>query len=67
MPDRAYEVIGGDGVYIVADRDSGDIVATFYAETDPGWWRGHAFGRVRRLFLPGHSDPVAVAGRFLDS
>jgi hypothetical protein len=66
MRDGVHELKGSDGTYIVVTRDSGHVVAAFYAEeTEPGWWRGHAHGRVRRLFLPRVSDPVTVAGRFL--
>ncbi|WP_433463216.1 hypothetical protein [Spirillospora sp. CA-128828] len=60
-----HEVYGKNGVFIIAERPSGDVVSAFYAvEGSPGWWRGHAFGRVRRLFLPG-AEPLTVAERFM--
>lgn len=65
--DRAYEVYGKAGVFVIAERD-GPVVGAFYAPTDlgPGWWRGHVFGKVRRFFLPG-VEPVDVAARFMHS
>lgn len=65
-PPEGYEVYGGtsDDVYVIAERDGG-VVAAFYAlESSPGWWRGHAFGRVRQLYLPG-AEPLTVAERFV--
>lgn len=53
-----------DGVYVVADPD-GPVVAAFYAlDGEPGWWRGHAFGRVKQVFAP-DVEPPEVARRFL--
>ena len=60
-----YEVEGQDGTFILVDRRSGDVVGAFYAEeNEPGWWRGHVHGRVRRLFVPA-AEPLEVAARFL--
>lgn len=59
-----YEVYGKNGVFIVAEP-SGDVIGAFYAvEGSPGWWRGHAFGRVRKVFLPA-AEPLTVAERFM--
>lgn len=66
MPDPdGYQIKGRDGVYILVDRRAGDVAGAFYAEEgDPGWWRGHAHGRVKRVYAPG-AEPSVVAGRFL--
>ncbi|RKS79266.1 hypothetical protein BZB76_0718 [Actinomadura pelletieri DSM 43383] len=51
--DCGYEVDGEDGAYLITDRRGGRIVGVFYAEENaPGWWRGRAHGKVRRLFVP---------------
>lgn len=66
MSDVEYEVYGGkvDGVYVVS-QPGGPVIAAFYAVPgSPDWWRGHSFGKVRQLYLPG-VDPVDVAGRFI--
>jgi hypothetical protein len=61
-----YEVRGGeDGVYLLIGP-SGSTVGAFYREDQPGWWRGAAFGHVRKLFLPA-AEPLDVGRRFLQS
>ncbi len=58
-------VYGKDGVWIVAETNDGPVIAAFYAlDEAPGWWRGHAWGRVKQLFLPG-KEPRDVAASFL--
>ena len=65
MADPERRVYGKDGVFIVSEEPSGAVIAAFYAlEGEPGWWRGHARGRVRQLFLPGKKPPD-VAASFL--
>ncbi|WP_433465688.1 hypothetical protein [Spirillospora sp. CA-128828] len=65
MTDGGRKVYGKNGVFIVAEEPSGDVIGAFYAlEGEPGWWRGHAYGRVRRLFLPA-AEPLKVAERFM--
>ncbi|MGI5418641.1 hypothetical protein [Actinomadura luteofluorescens] len=61
-----HRVYGKNGVFIVAEEPSGDVIGAFYTLEDeaPGWWRGHAFGRSRTLFLPG-LEPPDVAARFM--
>lgn len=60
-----YELSGKHGVWIVAEPDGGPVIAAFYeVEGWPGWWRGHAFGRVKQVFAPG-AEPRAVARRFI--
>ena len=60
-----YEVEGQDGTFILVDRRTGHVAGAFYAEeNEPGWWRGHVHGRVRRLFVPA-AEPLEVAARFL--
>ncbi|WP_433136145.1 hypothetical protein ACQPZ8_28385 [Actinomadura nitritigenes] len=60
-----YGVRGKDGVFILVHEPSSEVVGAFYAEEDePGWWRGAAWGHVRRFFIPG-AEPVDIAVRFL--
>lgn len=60
------ELYGKHGVWIVAEPDGGPVVAAFYTvKGSPGWWRGHAFGRVKQVFAP-RAEPAAVAARFLN-
>ncbi|RKS76486.1 hypothetical protein BZB76_1842 [Actinomadura pelletieri DSM 43383] len=67
MSDGRYELYGKNGIWIIAET-GGPVVAAFYSvDGHPGWWRGHAFGRVKRTFVPGDPDPVDVARRFIDA
>jgi hypothetical protein len=60
-----YEVRGKEGVFILVHEPSGDVVGAFYAEpNEPGWWRGAAWGHVRRFYIPG-AEPVDIGERFL--
>lgn len=62
-PLTGYQVDGEDGTYVISRQD-GRTVGAFYAESDPGWWRGAVNGRVKRVFVPG-AEPLDVAARFL--
>ena len=65
MAELERRVYGKDGVFIVAEEPDGAVIAAFYAlEGEPGWWRGHAFGRVKRVFAPG-AEPPDVAAKFM--
>lgn len=62
-----FEVYGDAGAYVITREGNGRIEGCFYAQPDnPQWWRGHARGVVREIYVPGgDANPAHVAARFL--